>query len=364
MSEVPDPRSERCRRHKLIDILVIAVLAVICGAEGFTEMEEFGYARKRRLKKFLELPGGIPSHDTFGRVFAQLNPTAFEQGFARWVTGVLQQFTGEVVALEGKKLRRSYDTEAGQDPITLVSTWASAQRLTLGQVKVGEGTNEIKAIPALLEALELAGCIVTVDALKTQQEIASQLREKKADDVMAVKGKHKRRQEEVASLLAAVREDRTYGYKIETTRSIDKGDGRIEERTCWHVCAPPERFSEGCQWKDLKSVAMIETRREEGEKVSRKVRYYLSSLEVDAEQMNEVIRTHWTIENSCHWVLDVVFREDDSRVRVGHAAQNLALVRRVALSRLSREKSCKRGVKTKRMKAALELQYLLKVLQT
>jgi predicted transposase YbfD/YdcC len=363
-ADLPDPRIERCRRHKLIDIVTIAICSVLCGGEGFTDMEEFGQARHEWLQTFLELPHGIPSHDTFGRVFARLSPVRFEACFENWVRLSVKKLAGEVVSLDGKRARHSYDKAKGKEAIALVSAWARTQRLTLGQVKVSEDSNEITAVPELLSVIDLEGAVVTVDALNTQKEIASEIRGKRADYVMALKGNHALLKQEVAELFCAIKEERTHGYQIETNQTLDKEHGRIEQRTCWHVGVVPERFSEGWSWKDLRSVAMVEAEREVGEQVSSEVRYYLSSLEVNAAKMNEIIRGHWAIENSCHWILDVVFREDDSRVRAGNAAQNLALVRKIALSMLSREKSCKRGIKVKRFKAALDLQYLLKVLQT
>lgn len=362
-ASLPDPRIERCRRHKLIDIVTIAICTMLCGGEGFTDMEEFGHSRREWLQTFLELPSGIPSHDTFGRFFARLSPAAFGECFERWVRTGLRPLSGEVVSLDGKRARRSYDTAEGKEAIKLVSAWARNQRLSLGQVKVAEESNEITAVPQLLRALELEGAVVTVDALNTQKEIAAQIRERRADYVLALKGNHACLRREVAELFCAIKEDRTYGYQVETSKTIDKEHGRIEERTCWQVGVAAERFSEGHLWRDLRSVAMIEATREAGDKVSQEVRYYLSSLEVNAERMNDIIRGHWSIENSCHWILDLVFREDDSRVRAGHAAQNLALVRKLALSMLGKEKSCKRGMKVKRFKAALDLQYLLRVLQ-
>lgn len=363
-STLPDPRIERCRRHKLIDIITIAICSFLCGGEGFIDMEEFGNSRRVWLETFLELPAGIPSHDTFGRVFARLSPIEVESCFARWVGASVQNLTGEVVALDGKCVRRSYDKAEGKAAIEIVSAWARNQRLTLGQVNVAAASNEITAIPELLKALEIEAAIVTVDALNTQKEIAAQIRAKKADYVMALKGNHPTLKKEVQTLFDAIKEERTCGYKIETNQTVDKEHGRIETRTCSQVeVVANQRFSEGELWKDLKSVAMLEAIREVGEKVSCEVRYYLSSLEVNAARMQEIIRGHWSIENSCQWILDVVFREDDSRVRAGNAAQNLALVRKLALSMLSREKSCKRGIKVKRFKAALDLQYLLKILR-
>jgi predicted transposase YbfD/YdcC len=360
---LPDPRIERCRRHKLIDIVTIAICTLLCGGEGFTDMEEFGHSRREWLETFLELPSGIPSHDTFGRVFARLAPAEFAACFESWARASVKQLSGEVVALDGKRARHSFDRAEGKEAIELVSAWVKEQRLTLGQVKVAADSNEITAVPELLKAIEIKGAVVTVDALNTQKEIAAQIRAKGADYVLALKGNHLGLKQEVEELFCAIKEDRTYGYHVETDRPIDKEHGRIEQRTCQQVAVVAERFSEGHLWKDLRSVARVEREREVGERRSHEVRYYLSSLEVDAARMQQIIRGHWAIENSCHWILDVVFREDDSRVRVGNAAQNLALVRKLALSMLSREKSCKRGVKVKRFKAALDLQYLLKILR-
>jgi predicted transposase YbfD/YdcC len=363
-ASLPDPRIERCRRHKLLDIVTIAICTMLCGGEGFTDMEEFGHSRREWLATFLELPHGIPSHDTFGRVFARLSPVGFAGCFERWVRLSVKELSGEVVALDGKRVRRSYDKTAGKEAIEVVSAWARSHRLTLGQVKVAEDSNEITAVPELLKVIELEGAVVTVDALNTQKEIAAQIRAGGADYVLALKGNHALLKREVAGLFSAIKGGRAYGYQVETDRTIDKEHGRIEQRTCWQVGIPPERFSEGSLWEGLRSVVMVEAIREAGAGVSHEVRYYLSSLAVNAVRMNEIIRGHWAIENSCHWLLDVVFREDDSRVRAGNAAQNLTLVRKIALSMLSRERSCKRGVKVKRFKAALDLQYLLKVLQT
>jgi predicted transposase YbfD/YdcC len=362
-STLPDPRIERCRRHKLIDIVTIAICTFLCGGEGFTDMEEFGNSRREWLERFLELPAGIPSHDTFGRVFARLSPVEFESCFERWVSESVKNLTGEVVALDGKRVRRSYDKTNDKEAIEIVSAWARNQRLTLGQVKVAEDSNEITAVPELLKVIDCEGAVVTVDALNTQKEIASQIREKGADYVMALKGNHSTLKKEVEELFCAIKEDRTFGYKMERNTQTDKEHGRIETRHCLQVAVSPTRLTKGELWKDLKSVAMVEAIRESKEKVTHEVRYYLSSLELDARRMQEIIRGHWSIENSCHWILDVVFREDDSRVRAGNAAQNLALIRKLALSMLSREKSCKRGIKVKRFKAALDLQYLLKILQ-
>lgn len=360
-AELTDPRIERCKDHKLIDIVFIAICALICGAEGFTDMEEFGKAKQDWLRQFLELTNGIPSHDTFGRIFARLKPKEFQQCFINWVRAVMKATDLEIVPIDGKSLRRSHNRSAGQEAIELVSAWALNNRLVLGQVKVDTESNEITAVPQLLRLLALKGCIVTTDALNCQKEIAAEIRKQEADYVLALKGNHGNLHAQVEEFFKSVREDRTYGFTISTHQTVDGEHGRIEERKYWHVNVP-DWLKGKDEWKDLKSLGLVEANREVKGQSSTERRYYLSSLEVDAECLAEAVRGHWGIENSTHWILDVVFREDDSRVRVGYAAENLALIRRVALNLLAQDKSVKRGVKTKRLKAALDDRYLLKIL--
>lgn len=362
-ADLADPRIEDRCDHKLIDILFIAVCAVICGADGFTDMEEFGLSKQTWLRQFLELPNGIPSHDTFGRVFARLKPGQFQQCFLMWVRAVADVTGNEIVPIDGKKLRRSHDRSSGQRAVELVSAWARANRLMLGQVKVSGESNEITAVPQLLQLLELKGCIVTVDALNCQKDIASEIITQEADYVLSLKGNQGNLHKEVKSFFEAVVNDHTYGFQISRHETVDGEHGRIETRKYWHVNAP-EWLKEKFDWPGLESLGMCEARREINEQASEEKRYYLSSLSVDAVRLAEAVRGHWSIENSLHWILDVVFREDDSRVRVGHAAENFALIRRIALNLLQQEKSLKRGVKTKRLKAALDDSYLFKVLNT
>lgn len=361
LAEVNDPRIERCRRHKLIDILFLAVCAMICGADSFTEMEEFGPTKEAWLRQFVELPNGIPSHDTIGRVLARVKPDELDGSLEKWVRGVVQLSEGEIVAADGKTVRRSYNRAKGEAAIELVSAWARSQRLTLGQVKVADDSNEITAVPELLRLLELKGWLVTLDALNAQKETVRQIREKEADYLVALKGNHPTLLAEVAQALEAAGEGRTLGYQIETHQTLDGEHGRIETRVYWQMEAP-ESLWEKDQWRDLRSIGLVEATREVGGQVTTEVRYHLSSLPVKAERFAEAVRGHWGIENSCHWILDVVFGEDDSRVRVGHAAQKLALIRRLALNLLQQEKTLKRGIKTKRLKAALDDRYLLKIL--
>jgi len=277
------------------------------------------------------------------------------------VKSVAEATQNQVVPIDGKKLRRSHDRSGGRGAIELVSAWATANRLVLGQVKVAEESNEITAVPKLLRLLDLKGCIVTLDALNTQKEIAAEIREQEADYVLALKANHGKLHKEVAEFFRAVREDRTYGFRISTHKTVDGEHGRIEVRKYWQVNVP-EWLEGKNEWRDLASLGMVEATREIKGKKTTEQRYYLSSLEVSAERLAEAVRGHWGIENSQHWILDVVFREDDSRIGVGQAAENVAVIRRIALNLLQQERTVKRGVKTKRLKAALEESYLLKVL--
>jgi predicted transposase YbfD/YdcC len=360
-ADLPDPRIDRCKEHELIDIITIAILATICGAEHFTEMETFGQAKHDWLKTFLALKNGIPSHDTFARVFARLRPAAFQERFARWVQAVRTATDDEVIGIDGKTARRSHDKGAGLGPLHLVSAWAARNRLVLGQIKVDEKSNEITAVPELLRLLEIKGCIVTVDALNTQKEIAHEIREQGADYVMALKQNHPILRTEVEGIFEAVCEDDNVDDSISTSESLERHHGRTETRRCWSVEAPSwlTGFSE---WRDLHSLILVESTREIKEQGTTELRYYLSSLPPNAERAAKAVREHWGVENSLHWVLDVAFHEDDSRVRVGHAPENLALVRKITHNLLQQEKTFKRGVKTKRFLAALDEDYLLKVL--
>lgn len=362
-ADLADPRQEDRCDHKLIDILFIAICAVICGADGFTDMEEFGLAKVTWLRQFLELPHGIPSHDTFGRVLARLNPRAFQQCFLDWVRAVAVITDQEIVPIDGKKLRRSHDRANGQRAIELVSAWTRSNRLMLGQIKVAADSNEITAVPQLLRLLALKGCIVTLDALHCQRDTAAEILKQEADYVLALKGNQGSLYNEVESFFDAIVNERTFGYKISRHEAVDGEHGRIETRKYWQVNVP-DYVKEKAAWPGLVSVGMCEARRELNGQTSQEKRYYLSSLGVDAERFAKAARGHWSIENSLHWVLDVVFREDDSRVRVGHAAENFGLLRRIAVNLLQQEKTLKRGVKTKRLKAALDERYLLKVLTT
>lgn len=360
-ADLPEPRIERCKKHALLDIIAIAILASICGAEHFTEMEEFGIRKQTWLKTFLELKNGIPTHDTFARVFAALKPSAFQERFVRWVQAVATATEGEVVAIDGKTARRSHNKGAGIGALHLVSAWATRNRLVLGQVKVDEKSNEITAVPELLRLLEIKGCIVTVDALNTQKDIAEEIREQGADYVMALKENHPKLRWEVEGIFEAVATGAHADHVISMAESAETNHGRTETRRCWSVEAP-EWLTGFAEWRDLKSLIKIEATRKIKEQETTETRYYLASLAPEAERAIQAVRQHWGVENSLHWVLDVAFREDESRVRVGNAPENLALVRKITHNLLQQEKTLKRGVKTRRFVAALDEAYLLKIL--
>ena len=361
-SAIDDPRIDRSKLHKLIDILVIAICATICGAEGWEDFELFGNCKFDWFKSFLELPNGVPSPDTFRRVFARLDPIQFQQAFLGWVRSVTRLTDGEVVAIDGKQLRRSHDSASGKSAVAMVSAWAEENRLVLGQVRVDEKSNEITAIPELLRVLEISGCIVTTDALGCQTEIAAAIIGKQADYVLAVKGNQGNLFEDVIGYFDWALAE---GGK-QTTDAIDEtvdGDhGRVEVRRCY-ATDDIEWLRRKCEWKGIRSIAMIESERSvAGQEASRERRYYLSSLEADARELNRVIRGHWSIENSLHWVLDIAFREDDSRIRKDHGPENVAMLRHIALNLLKQDKSIKVGIKSKRKNAGWDERYLLKVL--
>jgi predicted transposase YbfD/YdcC len=363
-NDLEDPRMERTKHHQLLDIIAIAICGVICGADSWVDLELFGRSKEEWLKRFLSLPNGIPSHDTFGRVFALLDPAKFAQCFTSWVKAVSQLTQGQVIAIDGKALRRSHDRANGKSAIHMVSAWASANHLVLGQLKVDDKSNEITAIPELLEVLELSGCIVTIDAMGCQKDIARQIVEQGADYVLALKENQGQLYREVTDTFKSGLGSAFEGLQHDFYQTVGKGHGRIETRQCWVVSEPEvlEYLNEKGAWAGLSSVAMVRSKRVVGDEESVESRYYISSLQGEARQLLEATRTHWEIENCVHWVLDIAFNEDDSRVRQGHAPQNLAVVRHLALNLLKMEQTSKGGVKARRKRAGWDEDYLLKIL--
>jgi len=363
-----DPRVDRTKEHHLLAILTIALCAVISGADEWVAMAEYGAAKREWFATFLDLPNGIPSHDTFGRVFAALDPDEFERCFLAWVQAAVAQTAGAVIAVDGKTARRSHDRGAGKAAIHMVSAWASANRLVLGQVATDAKSNEITAIPALLDLLLLNGCIVTIDAMGCQREIATQLVEQGADYVLALKENQADLYHEAIQLFADAVATDFADYEHDAAQTLDGGHGRVELRRYWTIsdAATIAHLDPDGTRAGLRAIGKVAAERREKGKgeagtVTRETRYYLTSL-TDAGVFGRAVRAHWGIENGLHWVLDIAFREDESRARIGASAENLVVLRHIALNLLKQERSAKVGIKNKRLKAGWDEGYLLKIL--
>ena len=354
-AELSDPRVEGRSDHLLEEILLITIAAVLSGADSWNEIEDYGKAKQEWLGSFLRLPEGIPSHDTFNRVFSLLDPAELETCFLGWVSSIAQMTAGEVVAIDGKSLRGT--REGGKKTLVhMVSAWANSNNLVLGQQRVDEKSNEITAIPKLLKVLELSGTIVTIDAMGCQKSIAQQILDKKADYVLAVK-------ENQLHLLEDVRDSFKMLPPETAVEEVDCGHGRVEIRRC-SVVGDLSLVGQAADWPGLQTLVRIEAERYHkiDGKTEREIRYYISSMRPEASRLNSAIRQHWGIENKLHWVLDVAFREDASRKRAGNAAQNFSRITRIALNLLKHNKTSKLGMKGKRLKAGWDNNYLLQLL--
>jgi len=359
-ADLNDPRVERTRLHPLINIVFMAVCGVLSGANGFAAIHEFATDRKDWFARYLDLTNGIPSEDTFGRVLARLNPAEFERCLLGWIQAVHEVTAHRLIPIDGKTLRGSYDRRDGRAAIHMVSAWAAENRLSLGQVVVHEKANEITAIPELLRLLEIAGALVTIDAMGCQKEIAAQIRRGEGDYVLAVKQNqptlHERVNQAIEEALERDAKD------LDEHQTVEGGHGRQETRT-YAVVAAPEMVDPEGQWQDLKAVGMaISERVDSRGRHSVEARYYIMSRLLSAQEFARAVRGHWGIENNLHWQLDVSFREDECRVHSDHAPANLSVIRRFALGLLKRDKSCRRGIETKRLKCAANDEYREKVL--
>lgn len=364
LGDLDDPRIDRTKLHSLLDIIVIAICAVICGADSWVDVEAFGIAKIDWLRTFLELPNGIPSHDTFGDVFARLDPAQFQTCFLLWVQAVVILTSGQVVAIDGKALRRSHDQRLGKDAIRMVSAWAGANRVVLGQVKVDEKSNEIRAIPVLLQVLDLAGCIVTIDAIGTQTDIAETIVNREADYVLPVKANQGHLYDDVVATFTDAEQQHFHTVPHDYAQTVNGGHGRIETRECWTIDRPDylEALRTASDWAGLRTLARVRATRRTATETTIQTRYYISSLPSHAAQILNATRAHWGIENELHWTLDIAFREDECRIRKGAGDQNFAVLRHIALNLLKQEKTAKIGVKAKRLKAGWDMTYLGRVL--
>jgi predicted transposase YbfD/YdcC len=354
---LPDPRKlTKNTRHLFRDMLVIAICAVLCGANDWVAVAEFGQAQLTWLQGFLALPNGIPSHDTFTRVFARIDPEQFQQCFLAWVTHLAPLLPDDLVHIDGKTLRRSHDAPAGRAAIHMVSAWASRASLVLGQRKTEAKSNEITAIPQLLDVLELTGCLVTIDAMGCQKAIAEKIRARGADYLLALKENHPTLYQHVHEHFFPAEPVNWATCKLDFAHDIVPNRDRVEHRYCW-IEHDLSWLPEVTEWADLHAVVCLESERHQKGEVSHDVRYYLASARMTGDAALNATRTHWSIENELHWVLDVAFREDECRLRKGHGAQNFAILRHLVLNLLNQDTTTRAGTHTKRLKAGWSEDY-------
>lgn len=360
--DMPDPRSGDNIRHPMVNIMTITICAVICGADSWVDVEMFGQAKQRWFAEFLDLKHGIPSDDTIGRVFRMLDPEEFERRFADWTQHICELLQGEVVAVDGKQLRRSKDGTLGKDGIYMVNVWATENGLSLAQKKVENHTTEITAIPQLLALLELDEQIVTIDAIGCQTGIVEVISDQGADYLIAVKGNQGTLLEDIQATFETPDAQRRAAHH----KTVNKGHGRIETRECWAVDDPEiiTYINDYKAWRGLTSVVKVTSTRHtlQTDKIETETRYFISSLPADPQQLLQAVRAHWQIENSLHWVLDMAFREDESRVRKDHAPQNFAILRQFALNLLKQDETLKVGIAAKRKRAGWDETYLTRIL--
>jgi len=361
-SDLEDPRVERTKQHKLIDIITIAICAVICGADNWVSIETYGQAKHQWLQQFLELPNGIPSHDTFARLFARIDPQQFQSCFLSWVKSVNKITEGEVIAIDGKTLRHSYDQGADKGAIHMVSAWATASRLVLGQRQVDQKSNEITAIPELIKILDISGCIVTIDAMGCQKDIVKLISEKEGDYLITLKKNQSNLYKNVEQLFGEAIATGFEGCNKSDYSTREESHGREEIRHYLMLSDIAQKIDPNQKWANLKSIGMVESVRSVNGKTTVETRYYISSLALDAELLGQSVRSHWGIENSLHWVLDVALKEDDCRIRKDNAPQNFAVLRHIAVNLLGKENTKKLGIKNKQFLAAMDNNYLTKVL--
>jgi len=365
-TNLDDPRKEKqSSRHNMIDILMLTIIAVICGAESWVAVEKFGRSKYDWLKDFLELPNGIPSHDTIGDLFARLDPQQLQDCFLKWINSLFEFTGGEIIAIDGKTLRHSYDKASNRPAIHMVNAWACRNNLVLGQLKTSEKSNEINAIPELLKALDLKDNIVTIDAMGCQKKIAKQIVDQGGDYVLNLKGNQSNLHEEVKTFIESyIDKNKLQKTIFDKYEVVDGNHGRIESRRYW-ITEDISWLSQIKVWKGLKSIGMVEyesVAKSTGE-IEIERRYFIASLKASAKPFSEAVRIHWGIENGLHWCLDVGFNEDACRVRKDNAPENFAVIRQIALNLLKQEKTAKTGIKNKRLMAGWDHDYLAKLLK-
>ena len=361
-SSLEDPRIERTKQHQLIDIITIAICAVICGADGWVSIETYGLAKQQWLKQFLELPNGIPSHDTFARVFAMINPQSFQECFLGWIQSIKKITQGEVIAIDGKTLRHSHDKKDNKGAIHMVSAWATENRLVLGQRQVDAKSNEITAIPELLKVLDISGCIVTIDAMGCQKKIVKSIIEGNGDYIIALKKNQGKLYQDVAQLFKEAIRTQFQGFNKSEYHTNEINHGREEIRHYLMLTDINNQIDPNQKWSKLNSIGMVEYIRTIDRKTKVETRYYISSLDNNAKLLGQSVRSHWGVENSLHWVLDVAFREDDCRIRKDNAPQNFSVLRHIAVNLLGKDTRSKLGIKNKQFLASMDNDYLMKIL--
>jgi predicted transposase YbfD/YdcC len=359
-SDIEDFRLDRNKKHLLVDIIVLAVCCTICGANGFVEIETVANAKFDWFRTFLQLTNGIPSHDTFGRVFRQLRPDVLEKRFLAWVQATFSDLPAQQIAFDGKQLRRTADPSSDLSALQMISAWAVDSGIVLGQIAVDPQSNEITALPVLVETIDVTGCDISADAIHCQKETVATIVECKAHYTIAVKANQEHLYTDIVATFAQLREQAD--SSLQTHITYEKDHGRIERRQYW-VTDRLDQLRSADAWQALKTIGMVEAERIVNGKVERETRYYISSREPNARAFGARVRGHWSIENSLHWVLDMVMREDECRIRKDHSAENMAVVRHIAINLLKNEKTLKVGTQAKRLRAACDNDYLGKVIR-